>query len=233
MLKVFYNLARAQAGRRLNEGETLEILKNSLFTFMGIFQDTAEKKIHNVSFSPLDNFETGEIDKRIKAEINSRLLLDFSTQDGLYPGNVYKIDEKMHIEGGLNTSNANELEEIKNKSIPVIVEVSPLCDFAQNKMKLSRIVKGFLCPAEVQINGTTIQSYKKLKSRAHFLYIAPVIEYQEKLYRLVIDFRHFSANSIDEINGNRPIFRLRKDILIDIQTKLSSHINRPGVLFVE
>lgn len=234
MKNIFHKLAEAKAGKTLNTNSSQEVLKHALFTFDGIFLDTLEKNIYKEQYNQMDfSFLQNGVGKDIKGKINSRLLLDTSELDKLYPGNVYKIDEKDHINDNLTCSDT-EIEEIKNESIPVIIEVSPLCDFAQNKMKLSRIVKGFLCPIEVQIDGTTIQiCKKKLKNSAYFHYISPVIEYNEKFYRLVIDFRHFSAKSIAEMNENTPIFRLRKDTLIYIQTKLSSHINRPGVLFVE
>jgi len=230
---IFYKLAEAQAGKTLDTNSSQEVLKNALFTFDGIFIDTLEKNLHSNSDGMNVSFSESSVEDNIIGKINSKLLLDTSELDRLYPGNVYEINKKTHIKESLNTGNAMEIEEIKNKSIPVIIEISPLCDFVQDKMKLSRIIKGFLCPVEIQINGTTIQTYEKLKRSAHFLYVSPVIKHEEKLYRLVVNFRHFSAKSIDEINGNTPIFRLRKDILIDIQTKLSSHINRPGVLFLE
>lgn len=270
---ILYKLAEAQAGKTLDTNSSQDILKNALFTFDGIFLDTLEKNIHKEPYNQMDfsSLKSG-VEENVKGKINSRLILDKSGLDGLYPGNVYEIKnddllkkivydfiylEKLLKEfaymKGVNLDVILDKDKkikneykpefkrffkkirdtIKDNFILVQTEVSPLCDFAQNKMKLSRIVKGFLCPIEVQIDGSTIQTDKKLKRRAHFLYITPVIEYKEKLYRLVIDFRYFSANSIDEINKNTPIFRLRKDILIDIQTKLSSHMNRPGVLFVE
>lgn len=232
--QIFYKLAEAGAGKMPAGSSSQEIMKNALFTFDGVFMDALEKNLHSnsdgmdISFS-----EGGSVEVNIIGKINSKLLLDTSKLDGLYPGNVYELNEKTHIKESFNTSNTKEIEEIESKSIPVIIEVSPFCDFVQKKMKLSRVVKGFLCPIEVQINETTIQTDKKLKMEACFLYITPVIEYKEKLYKLVINFRHFSAKSINEVNENKAIFRLRKDILIDIQTKLSSHINRPGVLFVK
>ena len=268
---IFYKLAEAQAGKTLDTNSSQEVLKNALFTFDGIFIDTLEKNLHSNSDGMNVSFSESSVGDNIIGQINSKLLLDTSNLEVLYPGNVYEIKkdnllkeiiydsiypEKLLKEfadmKGVNLDVILDKDKkikkykpefkiffkkirdtIKDNSIFVQTEVSPLCDFTQHKMKLSRIVKGFLCPVEVQIDGTTIQTYKKLKSNAYFLYISPAVEYNEKLYRLVIDFRHFSAKSIAGINENTPIFRLRKDILIDIQTKLSSHINRPGVLFVE
>jgi len=239
MKKIFYKLAEAQAGKALDTNLSQEVLKNALFTFGGIFVDTLEKNLHEESYNQMDfsSLENG-VEEDVKGKINSRLILDKSGLDRLYPGNVYEIKndgllkkiiydsiylEKLlekfadmkgvNLEVILNKDKKikNEYkpdfkrffkkirDTIKDNSILVQTEVSPLCDFVQNKMKLSRIVKGFLCPVEVQINGTTIQTYKKLRSNAHFLYISPVIKYGKKLYRLIIDFRHFSAKPIDEI----------------------------------
>ena len=268
---IFYKLAEAQAGKTLDTNSSQEVLKNALFTFDGIFIDTLEKNLHSNSDGMNVSFSESSVGDNIIGQINSKLLLDTSNLEVLYPGNVYEIKKDILLKEiiydsiypekllkefadmkGVNLDVILDKDKkikkykpefkrffkkirdtIKDNSIFVQTEVSPLCDFTQHKMKLSRIVKGFLCPVEVQIDGTTIQTYKKLKSNAYFLYISPAVEYNEKLYRLVIDFRHFSAKSIAGINENTPIFRLRKDILIDIQTKLSSHINRPGVLFVE
>ncbi len=231
---ILYKLAKAWAGKTLDIDSPREIVENALFTFSGIFVDTLEKKLHEESYNQMDfSFSESGIEGEVKGKINSKLLLDKSKLDGLYPGNVYEIDEKEHISKNLNTTNTMEIEEIKNNSISVIVEVSPFCDFAQKKMELSRIVKGFLCPIEVQINGRTIKAAKKKIKPTDFLYKTSVIEYNKKLYSLIVDFKHFSAKSINEINEKTPIFRLRKDILNDIQTNLSLHINRPGVLFLE
>jgi len=260
---ILYKLAEAQAGKTLDTSLPQKIVENALLTFDGMFVDTLEKNLHSNSNGMNVSFSESSVEDNIIGKINSKLLLDTSELDGLYPGNVYEIendnlpkeiiydsiyqetlfkefdDMKEASDKGENSKSKFKKffkkfkDTIKDNSIFIQIEVSPLCDFTQNKMKLSRIVKGFLCPVEVQIDGTTIQTCKKLKSSAYFLYITPVIEHNEKFYRLVINFRHFSAEPIDEINRKTPIFRLRKDILIDIQTKLSSHINRPGVLFVE
>ena len=161
------------------------------------------------------------------------LLNDFSENKSMQPSEIIDGNGKIKSEykSDWNKFIKKFREQLKIDAISVIVEVSPLCDFIQNKMKLSRVVKGFLCPIRVQINGRVIDVYEKLRKHTNFLYITPIIEYEEKIYRLVIDFRYFSAKN--ELDSATCIFRLRKEILIDVQTKLSGHVSRPGVLFIE
>lgn len=123
----------------------------------------------------------------------------------------------------------------------VKLEITPLCDFVQKKSILSRIVFGFLCPQKtsMRINDKNIEfiiaDKKKplIKQKTQFLYISPVFEYNNDLYFLVFDFRYFTSIPIEEIQNESPVFRLRKELFTDIQTKLASHINRPGILYLE
>jgi len=125
-------------------------------------------------------------------------------------------------------------KRLKEISIPVVVEVSPVCDHTQKKIKKNRYIEGFLCPAIIKVEGTQIKLKDKLKRNALFLYITPVIKYKKRQYILVLDFRYFgSSNKNDFLENKDLLFRIRKELLSDIQIKLSSHINRTGVLYLE
>jgi len=50
---------------------------------------------------------------------------------------------------------------------------------------------------------------------------------------MILDFRYFTSVKADELKGKNVLFRIRKELLSDIQIKLSSHINRTGVLYLE
>jgi len=132
-------------------------------------------------------------------------------------------DFKQKLKGGL-----------KSKVKCVLLEVSPECDFAQKKMVLSRLVKGYLCPIKIKLDdGKTIEMYKKLKRNAQFIFITPIFEYESAPYKLVIDLRYFTSISMADMERRKPLFRIRKELLTVIQSKLSSHINRSGLLFLE
>jgi len=108
---------------------------------------------------------------------------------------------------------------IKPVSKYVTIEVSPICDFAQNKWKMSRI-----CPAVLWHSD-----YHKYIGKSENLYISPVLSIGEECYYLIIDLRYFSSTVFDTFNDLIPICGLKHSFLTDIQSLLSRHINRPGI----
>jgi len=146
--------------------------------------------------------------------------------------------------GKKNDVSKNEFEEkfletLSDKIELIQLEVTPFCDYIQKKMKVSRLVKGFLCPIQISFDmcGTNlpVNLYGKnslIKQHTQFLYLSPIFEYKGKQYFLILDFRHFTSSKNEKMQNKKILFRLRKDILSEIQVKLSSHINRTGVLYL-
>lgn len=124
-------------------------------------------------------------------------------------------------------------ERLKKVAIPVIVEVSPVCDHVQKKLKKYKYVDGFLCPAIAKIDNIQIRMNEKLNQHALFLYTTPIIRYKERQYILILDFRYFSSADKEFFSDKELLFRIRRELLSDIQIKLSSHINRTGVLYLD
>jgi len=208
------------------------------------------------------------MDEEIIGKINSRLLLDTATSGGLYPGNLYILEENGSLEKERFIRDSINWETLKQryeelygdkKDKPsktrfdndfqknlaekvkfVKLEVTPLCDFLQRKMTVSRTILGFLCPPKISMHigneniefGMLDKKKPLIKQKAEFLHTSPMFEYDNNLYFLVLDFRYFSSVPLTEIRDEKPIFRLRKEILSEIQIKLSSHINRTGVLYL-
>lgn len=110
-------------------------------------------------------------------------------------------------------------ETIKEKSLFIWLELSPICDYAQNKWKANRF-----CPAILWNN-----SLSEYIGNADSLYISPVIEFNGLIYKLVLDLRYFTSFSPDKFENKKSIFSLRHSLLVDIQSHLGKHINRPGI----
>lgn len=114
-------------------------------------------------------------------------------------------------------------EEICSNSKVILLEVSPLCDFAQNKWKRNRLLPGVL------IN---IQDSKMIK-KAEYLYKTPLLYVEDKRCILVFDFRYMTSIKNDELKmideGGKSLCRVRNTLLTDIQAHLARHINRPGI----
>ena len=62
-------------------------------------------------------------------------------------------------------------------------------------------------------------------------YISPTIKYDNKNYIIVLNFNYFITSNLDEEESNCNIlFKLRRPILAEVQSKLARHINRQGII---
>jgi hypothetical protein len=124
----------------------------------------------------------------------------------------------------LSEDNREKLKTIFSDAIKIELNISPICDYAQNKMPCCRLLPGFL------ITENNIEFL--LKSNA-FNYISDAkIDIKGEKYFFIFDFRllHSSAESMTKKRISN--FKLRQQLLADIQLKLGSHINRAGVLYL-
>lgn len=229
---VFSHLARAYRGKKLDINPEAEIIKNGFLAFNGTYSDTFENAIRGYDYSKLQiqSNANAVVSNDICAKINKKLLLSSysSHQAGqaVQPGNIYFNGEK---EGNclcledLFHGNIGEID--KSKVEYIMLEVSPSCDFAQDKWKLSRLLPG--------LTWSSDQPKKiKIKENAAYVYASPVLDWDNKSCRLVFDFRYLTAKSFEELNGREPKFRIRHELLVDIQSHLARHINRPGVFSI-
>jgi len=115
----------------------------------------------------------------------------------------------------------NEIKKIWKK---VCIVVTPICDFAQKKNINDRVVKGILIPKEYR-------DYIEDKSEA-VLIIPFVIELDGSEYYLALDFRYFITTDLTQQNVTG-LFRIRQEMLAEVQSKLSRHINRLGILIID
>lgn len=72
------------------------------------------------------------------------------------------------------------------KVIPVLVEITPKCDYAQKKWRNAKMVMGVLWPESLEGEPSTS---KKLKS-ADFIYKSLPVEYNGEIYHLTFNAHH-------------------------------------------
>lgn len=107
---------------------------------------------------------------------------------------------------------------------PITLHITPLCDFAQNKWKLARVIEGIIMPDNLR---------KYLNKNADYLYVSEFnFEIEGRNCFLILDFRFFSSIEIKSLETLTPFFRIRHPWLSDIQSKMLRHINRPGILYL-
>lgn len=122
----------------------------------------------------------------------------------------------------LRDENRGLHNEIIDKSIKIELNISPICDYAQQKMPCCRILPGLLIEKDYPIE----------KGNAYNYVSDAVINFSKKDYLLVFDFRYLYSmpNSISRRRISN--YKIRQQILADIQVKLGSHVNRAGVLYL-
>ncbi|MEO0288971.1 MAG: hypothetical protein ABIN00_04995 [candidate division WOR-3 bacterium] len=131
---------------------------------------------------------------------------------------VFKIFKKQLVE----CCSKPNTEYEDNKFFLIYLEVSPFCDYAQNKWKMHRILPGISWPFE----------YERNLKKADYIYKTPLFRIDNKLLFYVFDIRYLTSLPLEALNNVNSKKRFRKELLNDIQTKIASHINRPGITSV-
>ncbi len=201
--------------------------------------------------SPLENVDTSD-DLEFKAKLNFRLLCTGAAA-GVAPGNIYRCDQvcasenanfpdldqllddmvrsRPHPDEEKRQQQLNgeeeKIEELKTAgSIPIAMEVTPVCDYQQGNAKLPRFLCGVAVPYETRRRTKKPEGFLRTDN-------APIdFEYGDLAGRklLIWNSRYIVSAPNDEINGEAKLVRLRQGPLIDVQAWLASQLNRPGYL---
>lgn len=238
-----------------NISEIHKELKNaSSFEELG---DSIDPKVLQQLIDLIDNFETLNGSQKVselkgqasskKTQINEEIIekqltfvfgkstlgtdeynqLDSKCKKGQYI-NQQQHDQKMNAIQGVYIQNEKEKYEksFDTESIPIFLEFSPDCDFVQNKRKKLRLIFGLMYPY-----SPVVEMGKEDKDfdGDNFIY-TPIIEFNQKAYKVVLDLQTVTGINEETLNSKEldTLFRFRKELLVDIQQKIASHIARPG-----
>lgn len=206
-------------------------IKSSYNALSIVFSDTLERSLNNCS---IDNPKILEVPNNIKDfesvfNINKKLLISEEVEPIHYSGTIIEILDKK-----LNKEYENLLDIILLKTtkkdgiigswINIWLNVTPLCDTVQGKIVFHRLVRGILVPKE----------FSKSFFSNEAIYISPSFTYKSNDYSIILDFRQFfTLPKLRKSKNRKSIFRIRQQILAEIQSKLARHINRQGVLFLD
>lgn len=249
-------LAEAYAGQQADKNFDL----NAMLAINNLLLDIIENRIQNTknnesSFINNQNVNLTDIN-RIKGELNRRLLIANEQNNFVIPGNVYEDSEQMKIYDLCDKDSVLELfakskgskkediidenkkikkefkneyneffkklrNEIKKKTQNIFIEVSPYCDYAQKKWKFYRILPGVIWP----------EQYGNMIKKADYIYKTPLFLINGQLCFFVFDIRYLSSITFDSLNNKTSLYRFRKELVVDIQSKIAGHINRPGITY--
>lgn len=218
---MFYRLGSAYAEK--SNYPNSKRAANALLAFNSVFTDTLEKDIRDRNFlgtsEIVESAQNNAKTINAIATFNEKLILFKDEKSKLSTGNVYEA------KGALKNNRIRWGEHFYDKKPDkvknICLEISPGCDYAQGKIRKSRMLPGIL----FKYIDTEIYEPKK----AEYSYISPIIKFDDKIARMVFDFRYFYSANLKEVKKAEPIFTLRNEMIVDIQSRLASHINRPGV----
>ena len=135
------------------------------------------------------------------------------------------------INGIITGAESEEKDELRRnisaKSKKIELNVSPLCDYAQEKMPLVRLLPGLLIEAE-------LKETDDIKKQNFYNYFSDgKIRFEGKDYYFLFDFRYLYSKPQSIIKNRIARYKIRHQLIADIQLKLGSHINRSGVIYVQ
>lgn len=228
---IFNKLGLSYSGKSFASQSAEDKIKSSYNALNIVFTDTLENALNN---SPIENAKTLKVSAAAKNlesvnNINKKLLISDEIDPIHYSGTVIEISDKK-----LDADYDNFLDTIlnnKGKRAEIIaswkkmwLNVTPLCDTVQGKIVFHRLVRGILVPKE----------FSKTFFSNEAIYVSPSFTFNKKDYCLVIDFRQFfTLSQLGKSKNRIPLFRIRQQLLAEIQSKLSRHINRQGILYLE
>ncbi|MCX6132970.1 MAG: hypothetical protein NTU47_04060 [Ignavibacteriales bacterium] len=158
--------------------------------------------------------------------INTRLHLDTAPSQELLPGNVYEIPPKNgdHKKELLSNYFANPNNKNLDDYTFIELEVSPVCDYAQNKWLKSRVISGLMYHSSDNLDAKTSEAFYRVKPS--FLVDGVSIS-------IILDFRLFKSIDLEKARERSVKIRIKSELLGDIVAKLANHVNRPGIVFIE
>jgi hypothetical protein len=249
---IFTKWSFASAGKNYNSYTPLEKAKAAYHTLNHFLYENIENEIERGIVSNI-RFEEDKSDRDFSlAKFNEKLLFSFVSTKAKEAGRIVITPEDYsEFKDMLSfaiTGEDEELKEIlrviesidekkkaKNNYYKIVrgkirndwdifkLVINPVCDFAQNKVKRNRVIPGIFIKKQYRslINNNTDS-----------LYVSPIFYYTRKQseYFFILDFRYFTSEKDDE--GESSV-KLKQQVLSEILSKLSRHINRQGLLFVE
>lgn len=228
------------AARKNDDGEYSSLINNKLL----LSEITHNGSVPGCMFFIDDEFEFERktlIEKRDKISLNERIpdedkqkaLKSEDNKIQVFDENTTRFKKTYNemINGIITGEESEEKDklraDISERSINIELNISPLCDYAQEKMPLVRLLPSLLIERDLK----ETDDIKKNNSYNYFS--DGSINFKGKNYCFLCDFRFLYSKSESDLRNKNSNYKLRHQFLSDIQLKLGNHINRSGVIYIQ
>lgn len=232
---IFNKLGLSYSGKKFSKQNAEDKIKSSYNALNIVLTDTLENALNNSTVENPKTLKVSATAKNLESvnNINKKLLISDELEPIHYSGTVIEIlDTKLNIDyenlldAILTDSGKKKRAEIILSWKKIWLNVTPLCDTVQGKVVFHRLIRGILV--------VPFKDMKKAFNNNDAIFVSPSFTFDKKDYCIVIDFRQFfTLNQLGKSKNRKSIFRVRQQLLAEIQSKLSRHINRQGILYLE
>ena len=236
-----FRIAETSLGKNIGADRNLLVAAQLALTVP--FHDCAETLIKkNTKFSKelaerIISRKNVQYDLTDRAGMNTFFLLASQEIDkSIQPGNIYKFTDvfkkiKCKKKGcyynkikltkqeiaqefyGGSIKTYRDKSALLKKIIPILLEITPECDYVQKKWKTPRLVLGILWPESF---GNVLSANSK-DHKPDYVYKPLPVKYQDEVYYLTFNAHHLFNIGFHVFESVEPILKTRKELLVDVQ----------------
>lgn len=252
---IINSLGQSFIGQHFSDASNEEKIKASLLALNMVFIDSMDNRIGKCNISNPQVLSSNNLDKQkigeLKTTLNHKLLVYTSPTNICEPGMVYQysnttkdyFEQLLHkilsvfsikheilcktpdiLDSLLKKEVSNRMKQIKQEIqqtwLKIGVVVTPSCDFAQKKKIYDRVVQGVIIESR----------FVDYINQGDAFYTSPIFRHGGNNYIIVLNFNYFITTNLDNEPNCNMLFKIRRPMLAEIQSKLSRHINRQGIM---
>lgn len=221
-------LAEANAVGKLDRKMTTDVFENASSVLNDLLADSISSSTDTTVPSAINVRFESNLTREHKAKLNAKMLIDpigKKLVTGLvFCNRVKGFAPKDFIEGVINNANGATRRNLIASTKMVCLEVSPACDWANDKIRKHRILVGALLDAKYA---------GAIKSSGEYFWKSPIFYWNNAEYLLIFDFRYLFSASLGRLKVTEKLFTLKHSFIGDIQHRLGHHISRPGTTSIK
>lgn len=144
-------------------------------------------------------------------------------QTSIMPGTIFYVEENNFIKYIEGNSNHKEIQNLIYRYIEI--EISPFCDYYQDKQKeIHKLIEGILIKEE------DMNTYNKLINNdgENFESITKIKTSDDHVCNVIINYNLFKSKKNTELTKTANYIQLREELVIYLQNKISKTIMKVG-----